>query len=191
MPKSALVLATSVSVEADGFQCVREPRQRLMRRAIAGIDGEAVEVRLRNISAMGALVESDRPVAPGTQLTIDIVGVGPMVGIVRWSQAGKFGLQFTENFDIARLAPPKPTREASDDAAALVCRPAGKSGWSRKSSTASAMTLAAPASTLRRKRPGHDQLALGEEARGDQLGLVEGAVLARLAQPASRCAWPS
>ena len=110
--ESALVLATSVSVEADGFQCVREPRQRLMRRAIAGIDGAAVEVRLRNISAMGALVETDRPVAPGTQVTLDIVGVGPMVGIVRWSQPGKFGLQFTENFDVARLAPPKPTREA-------------------------------------------------------------------------------
>ena len=105
--ESALVLATSVSVEAEGFQCVREKRQRLMRRAIAGIDGVAVEVRLRNISAMGALVETDRAVAPGTQVTLDIVGVGPMVGLVRWSQAGKFGLQFTENFEIARLAPPK------------------------------------------------------------------------------------
>ena len=110
--ESALTLATSVSVEADGFQCVREPRQRLMRRAIAGIDGVAVEVRLRNISAMGALVETDRAVAPGTQITLDIVGVGPMVGLVRWSQEGKFGLQFTQNFDISRLAPAKPTRSA-------------------------------------------------------------------------------
>ena len=107
-----MVLATSSSVEADGFQCVREPRQRLMRRAIAGIDGEVVEVRLRNISATGALVETDRPVAPGTQITLDIVGVGPMAGFVRWSQSGKFGLQFTDNFDVARLAPVKPTREA-------------------------------------------------------------------------------
>ncbi|HMI39816.1 MAG TPA: EAL domain-containing protein [Sphingomicrobium sp.] len=110
--ETALTLANSVSIEAEGYQCIREPRQRLMRRAIAGIDGEAVEVRLRNISAMGALVETDRAVAPGTQVTIDIVGVGPMVGLVRWSQPGKFGLQFIENFDVARLAPARAQRES-------------------------------------------------------------------------------
>jgi len=42
---------------------------------------------------------------PGTQLTIDIVGVGPVVGTVRWSQATRFGMQFTDNFEITRLAP--------------------------------------------------------------------------------------
>jgi hypothetical protein len=43
-------------------------------------------------------------VAPGQALTIDIVGVGPVVGTVRWSHAGKFGVQFTENFDLGRLS---------------------------------------------------------------------------------------
>ena len=38
-------------------------------------------------------------------MTIDIVGVGPVVGTVRWAQAGKFGVQFTEQFDLSRLAP--------------------------------------------------------------------------------------
>ena len=33
-----------------------------MRRAMASIDGVACEVRLRNISVMGALVECDRAV---------------------------------------------------------------------------------------------------------------------------------
>jgi hypothetical protein len=98
-------LAGSTSVEADGFQCIREPRQRLMRRAIAEIDGQVMEIRLRNISAMGALAECPHPVSPGTVITIDIVGVGPVVGSVRWSQSGKFGIQFTDSFDLARLAP--------------------------------------------------------------------------------------
>ena len=106
--ESAMVLANSKSVEADGFQCVREPRQRLMRRAMAAIDGETVEIRLRNISAMGALAETDRAVAPGTRIALDIIGVGPMIGTVRWAQEGKFGLQFAEPFDVARLAP-RPT----------------------------------------------------------------------------------
>jgi len=100
----ALEFAAKASVAADGFQSTREPRQRLMRRAIAAIDGQPLEIRLRNISAMGALVECDRAVAPGDAMTIDIVGVGPVAGVVRWAQSGKFGVQFHEEFDLARLA---------------------------------------------------------------------------------------
>jgi len=106
-------LANRVTVQADGYQCIREPRHRLMRRAIASIDGASVELKLRNISSMGALVECREPVAPGTQLTIDIIGVAPVRGVVRWSQEGKFGLQFVDHFDLARLAPKKePQRDA-------------------------------------------------------------------------------
>ena len=93
---SARDLANTVRVEADGYQCIREPRQRLMRRAITSIDGEKLEVRLRDISSAGALAECPIPVAPGTELTIDIVGVGPMQGVVRWAQADKFGIQFVQ-----------------------------------------------------------------------------------------------
>jgi len=114
--EAARELANSATVEADGFQCIREPRHRLMRRAIAEIDGEISEIKLRNISAMGAYVESPVPVAPGTQLTIDIVGVGPVTGCVRWAQAGKFGVQFNDMFDLGRLAPKK---ERSNDVTML------------------------------------------------------------------------
>jgi hypothetical protein len=75
-----------------------------MRRAITCIDEEMVEVRLRNISSMGALVDCQIPVAPGMTLAIDIVGVGPVQGIVRWAQSGKFGIQFGQQFDLGRLA---------------------------------------------------------------------------------------
>ena len=102
--EEARELANSSRVEAEGYQCIREPRHRLMRRAIAAVNGVTTEIRLRNISAMGALVECDEIVAPGQTLTIDIVGVGPVVGTVRWSHAGKFGVQFTENFDLGRLS---------------------------------------------------------------------------------------
>src|SRR4029079_7777138 len=89
-------LANNVTVEADGFACTREPRHRLMRRAVAVVDGVKTEVKLRNISAMGALVECQVPVAPGAELAIDVVVVGPFRGIVRWAQAGKFGVQFEQ-----------------------------------------------------------------------------------------------
>jgi diguanylate cyclase (GGDEF)-like protein len=100
-------IAIRTTVEAAGYQCQREPRQRLMRRAVASIDGVAREVRLRNISVMGALVECDIPVSPGTRIAMDIVGAGPIEGTVRWSQSGKFGVQFNDSFDMARLAPKK------------------------------------------------------------------------------------
>ncbi|RST31868.1 EAL domain-containing protein [Sphingomonas ginkgonis] len=106
-------LARAKSVEAEGFQCIREPRQRLMRRAIAGVNGVKVEVRLRNISAMGALIECDEPVAPGQTIVLDIVGVGPVTGAVRWSAAGRFGVQFADNFELTRLAPVKPSGQAT------------------------------------------------------------------------------
>jgi diguanylate cyclase (GGDEF)-like protein len=105
--ETARQLANSTSVEADGYQCIREPRQRLMRRAIASIDGQAVELRLRNISSMGALVECGIPVMPDTELTIDIVGVGPVRGLVCWAQSSKFGVKFERQFDLGRLAPKK------------------------------------------------------------------------------------
>jgi len=105
--EEARKFANTVTVEADGFACIREPRQRLMRRAIAEINGEVTEIRLRNISAMGALVECARPVSPGMMITIDIVGVGPVIGSVRWAQSDKFGVLFSDGFDLARLAPKK------------------------------------------------------------------------------------
>ena len=100
-------LANTITVEADGYQCIREPRHRLMRRAITAIDDEVVEIKLCNISSMGAQAECRIPVAPGDQLVVDIVGVGPVRATVRWAQAGKFGVQFHEAFDLTRLAPKK------------------------------------------------------------------------------------
>ena len=105
--EAAREIANNSTIEAAGFACAREPRHLLMRRALMAIGGETVEVKLRNISSMGALAECPLPVAPGTELAIDIVGVGPVRGIVRWAQAGKFGIQFDGQFDLARLAPKK------------------------------------------------------------------------------------
>jgi len=110
--ETARELANSATVQADGFQCSREARHRLMRRAVTLINGATVEVKLRNISSMGALVDCDTPVAPGTELAIDIVGVGPVRGIVRWAQSGRFGVQFDHQFDLARLAPKKEQRQS-------------------------------------------------------------------------------
>ena len=105
--ETARQIANSLTMEAAGFACVREPRHRLMRRAITSINGQTIEVKLRNISSMGALVDCPLPVAPGTELSINIIGIGPVRGLVRWAQANKFGVQFEGLFDLARLAAKK------------------------------------------------------------------------------------
>jgi diguanylate cyclase (GGDEF)-like protein len=110
--EAAREIANSETMEAAGFACIREPRHRLMRRAITSIGGQTIEVKLRNISSMGALVECPLPVAPGMEIPIDIVGVGPVRGRVCWAQTGKFGVQFEGQFDLARLARKKERREA-------------------------------------------------------------------------------
>ena len=107
--ESARELANRTRVQAVGFQCERETRYRLMRRANCMIDGCEEEIRLRNISVTGALVECARSLAPGTQMTIDIIGVGPVLGTVQWAGNGKLGVQFEREFDLARLAPKKAT----------------------------------------------------------------------------------
>ena len=104
---TARALANHSRVEAAGFQCLREPRHRLMRRATGIIEGQEEEIRLRNISVTGALVECKRSVAPGAQMTIDILGVGPVLATVRWAGDGKLGVQFEQLFDLRRLAPKK------------------------------------------------------------------------------------
>ena len=114
--ETAREIANTTTIEAAGFACSREPRHRLMRRAITCINGQTMEVRLRNISSMGALVESPVSVSPGMEITIDIVGVGPVAGSVRWAQAGQFGVQFGQQFELGRLAP---KREKPKDAPML------------------------------------------------------------------------
>jgi hypothetical protein len=75
-----------------------------MRRGLLAIGGQVQDVRLRNISSTGTLVECAQPVTPGDRIILDIIGVGPVVGKVRWAQSGRFGLRFEEQFDLRRLA---------------------------------------------------------------------------------------
>ncbi|WP_426267641.1 EAL domain-containing protein [Sphingomonas sp. LHG3443-2] len=100
----AIDLAQARTLEADASPSLREPRQRMMRRALIGLDGEVIEVRLRNISAMGALVECSQPVTPGRNIIMDVVGAGPVTATIRWAQRDRFGIRFKEEFDLERLS---------------------------------------------------------------------------------------
>ncbi|HEX8534462.1 MAG TPA: EAL domain-containing protein [Allosphingosinicella sp.] len=85
----------------------RAPRHGLIRLATLNWNGEALPVRLRNISSGGALLESERGLDAGSEVHLDLPGCGVLAAEVRWSQSGRLGISFLEEFDLKKLAPPK------------------------------------------------------------------------------------
>ena len=81
----------------------RPPRHSLLRRGSLRWGGRTLAVRLRNISAEGAMIESGDDVEPGSDVELDLADGVRLVGQVRWSQDGRMGLKFAETFDLKRL----------------------------------------------------------------------------------------
>ncbi|HEY0044003.1 MAG TPA: EAL domain-containing protein [Allosphingosinicella sp.] len=102
----ALATASKPSAEVAGF--TRPPRHRIIRMGNLLAEGGAIPVRLRNISARGAMIECERNVAPDTLVVLDLSEAGAFEAEVRWSQRGQIGLEFAREFNLARLSKPRP-----------------------------------------------------------------------------------
>jgi EAL domain-containing protein (putative c-di-GMP-specific phosphodiesterase class I) len=96
----------------------RPPRHSLIRTGTIEVGGEALPVRLRNISAGGAMVECDRAMIPETPVRLDLDEAGTLDAEVRWSSHGRVGMRFAAPFTLSRLA-----RRAAPRAATKVLRP--------------------------------------------------------------------
>jgi predicted signal transduction protein with EAL and GGDEF domain len=103
---AALAAKSLPTTQAVGFS--RPPRHRLLRNGLLEAGAEPLAVRLRNISAGGAMIESERPLAPDTPVLLDLEEAGRLEARVRWCQRGQIGLEFAQSFELRRLAPPKP-----------------------------------------------------------------------------------
>jgi diguanylate cyclase (GGDEF)-like protein len=99
---AALVRDSRPAAEAAAFS--RPPRHRLIRTGRIEIDGDTVDVRLRNISEGGAMVECDRALAPDTPVRLDLDEAGLLEAEVRWSARGQLGMRFAAPFRLSRLA---------------------------------------------------------------------------------------
>ena len=91
----------------------RPHRHNLILRGILHCGIESPEVRLRNISADGAMVDCAEDMLVGTQVVLELAGGGAVAieARVRWSRGGQIGLLFDHKFDMCLLAdggPPKP-----------------------------------------------------------------------------------
>ncbi|MEA3008638.1 MAG: hypothetical protein QOJ91_330 [Sphingomonadales bacterium] len=105
MPASeALALATESRPSAEVVGFSRPPRHRLIRNGSLLWEGRTLPVRLRNISAGGAMIECDDPLEPGTPVELDLAEAGTLPAEVRWCQQGQVGLHFGEAFSLGKLA---------------------------------------------------------------------------------------
>jgi diguanylate cyclase (GGDEF)-like protein len=102
----AIAAASRPTAELVGFS--RPPRHRLLRNGVLEQGEDALPVRLRNISAQGAMVECDRPLAPDSRVSLDLDEGGRLEAEVRWSLRGQVGLRFDRPFELRRLSRPKP-----------------------------------------------------------------------------------
>jgi len=81
----------------------RPARHSLIRRGSLSWAGGTLPVRLRNISAEGAMIESGNDMRPESDVELDLADGLRLTGRVRWSQDGRIGLKFAEAFDLRRL----------------------------------------------------------------------------------------
>lgn len=61
-------------------------------------------VRLRNISATGALIETSLTLPDGAELLLDLGNAGQIFATVSWSRGDKAGLRFEREFELKELA---------------------------------------------------------------------------------------
>jgi hypothetical protein len=71
-------------------------------------DFQSTPVRLRNISATGALVECTAPIQVGSEPLLDLGEAGTIFSTVTWLVGDQVGLRFEQPFDLTQLARSKP-----------------------------------------------------------------------------------
>jgi hypothetical protein len=89
--------------EGEGERPTREPRQSLLWTAVLHWDHGTFKVRIRNISAEGAMLEGSGELPPDSGIVLDLGEGGAVSGRVRWARSGQFGVRFDSRFDMRRL----------------------------------------------------------------------------------------
>ena len=100
--------------EPIGFRTSRATRYKMLRKARLELGDEAGEVRIRDISVGGAMIDGvDLPAeAIGYPVRIEVIEGDMLSATIRWIDDGKAGLAFDHSFDLDRLNHPATRRAA-------------------------------------------------------------------------------
>lgn len=79
----------------------RHPRSSLFQLAdcLLARSGRREKVKLRNLSAQGVLAEGSLDPVVGDLVEMDLRQIGTVAGMVMWTSAPRFGVQFAEPID--------------------------------------------------------------------------------------------
>ncbi len=87
-----------------GDDAREETRHPLIWRGHIHYDHRSTPVRLRNVSADGALVEADREFPLDAEVLLDLADGGQVFATVQWTSGDQYGLRFHAKFDVRQLA---------------------------------------------------------------------------------------
>jgi hypothetical protein len=112
----------------------RDLRHPLIWSGLIHHDHESHVVRLRNISSGGAMIESDLPLKPGTELLLDLGQGGSIFATVHWARGDAAGLKFHAPYDLRQLAAARPEVASARWVAPDYLRdvPQGNSPWAKQ-----------------------------------------------------------
>jgi diguanylate cyclase (GGDEF)-like protein len=95
----------AVPIVASGHKISRRPRSKMLRSARFAIGAHEGDVRIRDISASGAMIDGISIDADtiGREVSIELLEHRMFAARVAWARDGKAGLEFAENFNLERL----------------------------------------------------------------------------------------
>ena len=109
----AAQLGGDATATASGFRVSRAPRTKMLRSAKLHIGEAQGDVRIRDLSSTGAMIDGiafDTD-ATDTDVLIELVEGQMFAARLRWAKDGKAGMKFAEPFNLARLNAPGKMRK--------------------------------------------------------------------------------
>jgi diguanylate cyclase (GGDEF)-like protein len=108
-PPSALVRATGEQSQTNGFKSERAERLRIIRAGQIVARTARENIRLRNISCTGAMIETGLDLNIGELVSLDIGLPHPLEADVRWIKDGRAGLRFAHLISLEEVLLAKPS----------------------------------------------------------------------------------
>jgi hypothetical protein len=110
----------------------RAERQSLIWRGVLHHENQNSEVRVRNISATGAMIQSPAPFRVGTQLLLKLSETISIQATVEWTSGEHLGVSFQDSFDLTLLVQARPIATQSTWAPPSYLNSAIQAAWERR-----------------------------------------------------------
>jgi hypothetical protein len=136
-PAPAPVQLRPPSSEVEGKkreEIERDLRHPLIWSGLIHHDHESHQVRLRNVSSGGAMIETNLSIKQGVELLLDLGEAGSIFATVHWARGDAVGLKFHAPYDLRRLASARPEVASAKWVAPDYLRdvPNGNSPWAKQ-----------------------------------------------------------